>query len=79
MTGPHERRSLPGGFVSAYPRRSRLFEDPRAGLASVEALFVASVVLGERRDELLDGYRFASAFTSANAARLAALGAISQA
>ena len=30
------RRSLPGDFRTAYPRHSKLFEDPRGGLASVE-------------------------------------------
>jgi pre-rRNA-processing protein TSR3 len=60
------RRSLPSGFVTAYPRTSKLYEDPEAGLASVEALFVASAVLGQPRFELLRSYRWARPFLVRN-------------
>lgn len=60
------RRSLPSGFVTAYPRRSKLFEDPEVGLASVEALFAATVVLGQPRLELLESYRWAKPFLERN-------------
>ncbi len=60
----HARR-LPR-LQSAYPRRSKTFEDPEVGLASVEALFAACAILGEPRPELLDGYRWRDAFLRAN-------------
>ncbi len=59
-------RSIPAGFATAYPRKSKTFEDPGAGLASVEALYVASVVLGEEDPSLLDGYPFGAAFLERN-------------
>ena len=61
-----ERRSLPAGFVTAYPRISKLFEDPQAGLASIEALYCASVILGAPCPDLLDGYRWRSEFLESN-------------
>lgn len=61
------RRRLPA-LVTAYPRRSRTFEDPARGLASVEALFAATVLLGQPRPELLAGYRWREAFLAANPA-----------
>ena len=73
LRGDLARRSIPPGFVTAYPRRSRTFEDPRTGLASVEALYVALAALGRPRLDLLDGYRFAPEFLERNAASLAAL------
>jgi pre-rRNA-processing protein TSR3 len=58
-------RRLPT-LVTAYPRRSRLFEDPERGLASVEALYAALAILGEPRPELLESYRWREAFLAAN-------------
>jgi pre-rRNA-processing protein TSR3 len=51
---------------SAYPRRSKLFEDPHEGLASVEALYAALSILGETRPELLADYRWRDGFLAAN-------------
>lgn len=59
-------RSLPEGIVTAYPRRSKLREDPEEGLASIEALVAALHVLGRDWEGLLDGYRWADAFLDAN-------------
>ena len=59
------RRSLPP-LVTAYPRRSSIFADPSTGLATVEALFAASALLGRPDPTLLDGYRFADEFLAAN-------------
>ncbi len=53
---------------TAYPRRSKLFADPDEGLASVEALFAALSILGERREDLLAGYRFKAPFLERNPA-----------
>ena len=61
-----QRRSLPGDFRTAYPRQSKLFEDPAGGLASVEAMFAATVLLGVPRKELLRQYRWAGEFLELN-------------
>lgn len=63
------RRSLPG-FVSAYPRTSKLFRDPPGGLASAEALYAASLLLGEEEPRFLDGYRWREAFLRRNRRRI---------
>lgn len=59
-------RRLPA-LVTAYPRKSRQFEDPASGLASVEALYAALALLGNPRPELLAQYRWAREFLDANA------------
>ena len=61
VTGEPAARSLPP-VTTAYPRVSKLFQDPAAGLASVEALYLAARLLGERDDSLLDGYRWRETF-----------------
>ena len=55
-------RSIPGGLKTAYPRASKVFEDPEAGLASIEALYVARQILGDDDPSLLDGYHWKEAF-----------------
>jgi pre-rRNA-processing protein TSR3 len=60
----HLRRLPP--LRTAYPRRSKLFVDPAAGLASVEALYAALALLGERRAELLADYRWREDFLRLN-------------
>ena len=59
------RRRLPR-LVTAYPRRSKLTPDPEHGLASVEALYAATALLGMPRPELLAHYRWAEEFLAAN-------------
>jgi len=59
-------RRLPS-LSTAYPRRSKTFPDPGRGLASIEALFAASVILGEPREAWLAGYRWRAEFLRANA------------
>lgn len=59
-------RSIPKGFVTAYPRKSKSFADPSNGLASVEALFAAAAVLGQSRKDFLTEYRWAGSFLEAN-------------
>ena len=59
------RRRLPP-LVTAFPRRSKLVRDPEHGLASVEALYAATVILGSPRPELLGAYRWAEGFLAAN-------------
>jgi pre-rRNA-processing protein TSR3 len=64
-------RRLPP-LVTAYPRKSKQFEDPERGLASIEALYAALALLGDPRRELLAGYRWADEFLTRNEALLAA-------
>lgn len=62
LDGEFVPRSIPGGLATAYPRVSKVFEDPAAGLASIEALYVARAVLGDEDRSLLDGYRWKDVF-----------------
>lgn len=62
LLGDPVRRSLPANLVTAYPRKSKLYEDPKAGLASVEALYAARRILGDDDPALLHGYRWKDAF-----------------
>lgn len=64
-------RRLPP-LLTAYPRRSKVFVDPAQGLASVEALYAAVLLLEGPRPELLRGYHWAERFLELNPA-LAAL------
>lgn len=65
VRGEPARRRLPA-LASAYPRRSRTFPDPTRGLASVEALYAATALLGQVRPELLAEYRWRAEFLEAN-------------
>jgi pre-rRNA-processing protein TSR3 len=59
-------RTLPPGITTAYPRMSKLYKDPPAGLASIEALFAASVIFGHPCPEWLSDYRWADEFLRRN-------------
>lgn len=59
-----------GGWETAYPRTSKLFDDPAAGLATIEALFAAYVQTGRPTDSLLDAYRWRDSFLQRNSRRL---------
>jgi len=63
--GEVHRRRLPP-LVTAYPRRSRTFPDPPRGLASVEAVYAATAILGEPLPGLFDGYRWGEEFLRLN-------------
>ena len=63
-------RSL-GPWQTAYPRKSKLFEDPAAGLATIEAIYAAYVQMGRETTGLLDAYYWREAFLAANAALIA--------
>jgi pre-rRNA-processing protein TSR3 len=65
VDGELVRRRLPP-LVTAYPRKSKVSEDPEQGLASVEALYAAVALLHGPRPELLAKYRWAEAFLAAN-------------
>lgn len=58
-------RSIPGGVRTAYPRSSKVFADPDAGLASIEALYLARRLLGDDDPSLLDGYHWKDTFLAA--------------
>ena len=61
-----EARSLPAGFKTAYPRRQTECPDPESGLASIEALYLAHLILGKPVDGLLDHYYWKHAFLDCN-------------
>ncbi|MBI5365733.1 MAG: hypothetical protein HZA54_01745 [Planctomycetes bacterium] len=71
---PPARLAIPPGFVTAYPRRSKIVEDPEAGLASVEAIFLAAALLGHYDETLLEHYHWRAEFLARNRERLAAIG-----
>lgn len=62
-------RSL-GPWVTAYPRKSKLYDDPAEGLATIEAVFAAYVQMGRDPEGLLDSYRWRKEFLIRNAERL---------
>lgn len=62
LTGTPVPRSIPGDIRTAYPRISKIAEDPLAGLASVEALYLAKRLIGEDDPSLLDAYHWREAF-----------------
>jgi len=65
VDGTLQHRRLPA-LKTAYPRKSKTFEDPDAGLASIEALYAAALLLGEPRPEWLEGYRWGQDFLRLN-------------
>jgi pre-rRNA-processing protein TSR3 len=68
VTGAPLPRSIPAGIATAYPRTSKLFDDPAGGLASIEALYLARLLLGDP-DPSLHGYHWKEEFL-ANVARV---------
>ncbi|MEO0509033.1 MAG: hypothetical protein AAF065_04115 [Verrucomicrobiota bacterium] len=61
LVGKSVRRSLPN-VETAYPRVSKIAEDPLGGLASIEAFFLARLLLGQRDDSLLNDYYWRDVF-----------------
>lgn len=62
LTGTPVPRSIPGDIRTAYPRVSKIAEDPLQGLASIEALYLAKRLIGEDDPSLLDGYHWREDF-----------------
>lgn len=62
-------RTLPP-WETAYPRTSKLFDDPLGGLATVEAIYAAHQILGRDVSGLLDEYYWRDEFLERNAERL---------
>lgn len=58
-------RSLPP-WKTAYPRSSKVREDPTAGLATIEAIYAAYQLLGRSTEGLLDNYFWADEFLKLN-------------
>jgi pre-rRNA-processing protein TSR3 len=63
---PMQARSLPNHFRTAYPRRQTECPDPEKGLASVEALYLAHMILKRPFAGLLDGYYWKQSFLELN-------------
>jgi pre-rRNA-processing protein TSR3 len=63
---PVAKRSIPQGFKTAYPRRQDDCPDPEAGLASIEALYIAFCLMGKSTDGLLDNYYWKESFLEKN-------------
>lgn len=61
-----EKRSLPGSWRTAYPRRQDDCQEPERGLASIEALYAAYFILGRECDSLLEGYHWKERFLHLN-------------
>ena len=55
-------RSLPKGFVTAYPR----CQDVCGGLASIEALYIAYQIFGKENEHLLSHYHWKNCFLEKN-------------
>lgn len=66
-----EKRSIPGGFRTAYPRRQNDCPNPEEGLASIEALYIAYLVTARDPKGLLDHYHWKDFFLEKNKALLA--------
>jgi pre-rRNA-processing protein TSR3 len=60
-------RSLPKNFVTAYPRKQTACLEPERGLATVEALYIAYIILQRDTDNLLKYYHWHEAFLKKNA------------
>jgi pre-rRNA-processing protein TSR3 len=64
------RRSLPKQFVTAYPRYQTGCIFPEQGLASVEALYLAYLILGRSTEGILDNYHWKIEFLKKNGLEL---------
>jgi pre-rRNA-processing protein TSR3 len=58
-------RSLPP-LVTAYPRSSKVSDDPDGGLATIEAIYAAYRLLARDTTSLLDHYRWGNQFVDQN-------------
>lgn len=60
------RRTLPSHFRTAYPRRQDDCVAPDRGLASIEAIYIAYLLMGRDVSGLLDRYHWREAFLELN-------------
>lgn len=61
-----ERRSLPTCYRTAYPRKQEDCPNPKLGLSSVEAIYIAHLILNRDLSGLLDGYHWRQVFLEKN-------------
>lgn len=61
-----EKRSIPPIYKTAYPRRQDDCPDPERGLASVEAFYIAHLILGRSTEGILDNYYWKNDFLKLN-------------
>lgn len=66
LYGEPIKRSLPQNLKTAYPRISKITQDPLNGLASIEALYIAKYILGENDLSLLKDYYWKDEFLAIN-------------
>jgi len=59
-------RSLPAHIRTAYPRKQTGCSHPDEGLASIEAIFAAHLVLGRKTEGILDQYYWKEEFLQKN-------------
>lgn len=64
--GQCQRRRIPQGWSTAYPRKQSDCLDPSRGLASIEAIYVAFMVMGRNLEGLLDSYYWKDLFLEKN-------------
>ncbi len=57
-------------WKTAYPRVSKVYEDPLEGLATIEAIFAAYVQMGLPAEGLLESYYWKEKFLELNSDRL---------
>lgn len=62
----YEARSLPSELKTSYPRKQTGCPDPSKGLASVEALYAAYLLMGRNAEGLLDHYYWKEDFLQKN-------------
>lgn len=62
----YEKRSLPTNIQTAYPRRQEDCPDPSKGLASIEAIYIAYLLMERNTDGLLDNYVWRDKFFQIN-------------
>ena len=62
LQGTPIERSIPSYVKTAYPRSSKIFQDPYNGLASIEALYLALKILGREDISILSGYHWKKTF-----------------
>ena len=62
----HNFRSIPSHFFTSYPRKQTECQDPKRGLASIEALYLAYYILGRPTTGLLDNYYWKTQFLENN-------------
>lgn len=62
-----KKRSLPKEITTAYPRKQTDCIDPKRGLASVEALFAAYLLLKRNPEGILDNYFWKEEFLNQDA------------